>query len=213
MFTLVKLREEDGSIGWVARVTNGWSQEEGLAVLLSYVDNLRREAADDWDEGYTTPRRRSSRLGSARGLLPSVSSSCSLRVQTPEAIKRRVGGTVRGLRIWRRPTSSPTTRSAAVLMRFNSAGSSMLGTAVERGLTGKLSIIVSSSDGQNLGVRPEDVHRPRSRFPIGLREPEAEQGRNQIDDHDVRLKQDHRHLVSRRARVPYLDTPAEMKVL
>lgn len=47
---LVKARDAEGTEGWYARVTHNWDRDEGLGVLISYTDNLRRESAAAWED-------------------------------------------------------------------------------------------------------------------------------------------------------------------
>ena len=54
LLALVKLDESDGGIGWAVRVTEDLNDEEVLGVLVGYVEHLKKEASDSWDDADPT---------------------------------------------------------------------------------------------------------------------------------------------------------------
>lgn len=55
LLALVRCVAPDGGTSWSVRVTEGLDDDEVLGTLVGYVEHLKREAADAWDD--TDPTR------------------------------------------------------------------------------------------------------------------------------------------------------------
>ena len=54
LLAFVQTRERDGSDGWSVRVTANLDDEAVLGLLVGYVEHLKHEAADAWDDSDPT---------------------------------------------------------------------------------------------------------------------------------------------------------------
>jgi hypothetical protein len=50
MFAIIQMIDDDGSIGWSVRVTDGLNDEEVLGLLAGYLEHLKLLAAASWQD-------------------------------------------------------------------------------------------------------------------------------------------------------------------